>query len=64
MSIETRVSGISNRAYGNACKAFMRDPSRPINLIIFSSQYERAKLVFTTLGDREYEAFLKRYNYV
>lgn len=59
MTIETKVFGVSDRAYNNAAKAFMSDPRRPLRLLDFMTSRERQTLLFTALGDVAYEQWLE-----
>ena len=66
-NIKSNVPGISDRAFNNAFKAKIRDPSRSIRLLDFLTIHEKEVLLFTSLGDKIYDVWLdsfKGLNYV
>lgn len=56
--IESTVYGVSDRAYKNAAKAYIRDPRRPLRLLDFLIKSERQQLIFNSLGSVGYEQWL------
>ena len=60
----TNIMSVSQRARDNANKAFMRDPTRPINYLDFMTKRERQVLVFTGLRDIYYEGWMQGREYV
>jgi len=60
----TDIMSVPQRARDNANKAFMRDPTRPINYLDFMTKRERQVLVFTGLRDMYYEGWLRSDKYV
>ena len=58
MTISSRIPGVSTRAFNNALKAKLRDPTRSIRLLDFMTQRERETLLFTSLGDSNYEYYI------
>ena len=58
--LQSNIDGISDRAFRNAVKAKIRDPSRPIRLLDFMTFHERQILVFTAITAiaRDYEKWL------
>ena len=57
-NIRSNVPGISNRAFNNALKAKIRDPSRSVRLLTFLTVHEKEIFVFTALGDVAFENWL------
>ena len=62
MTISSRVPGVPSRAFNNALKAKLRDPTRSIRLLDFMTKEERETLLFTALGDPNYERYLVERN--
>ena len=62
MTISSRVPGVPTRAFNNALKARLRDPTRSIRFLDFMTQREREILLFTSLGDLNYERYLVERN--
>ena len=53
-----RMYAVPERAFKNAAKAFLRDPTRPINPLDFFTLKERMVLLFTSITDVYYEDWL------